>query len=56
MADKFNSRFVFSITEETKRQLDFIAGEQECSAASLIRRLIKQEYKKSTSRNKNNKV
>ena len=38
------SRFVFSITDETRNQLNMIAKEQECSAAAIIRRLIKQEY------------
>lgn len=45
MAD-FKSRFVFSITETTKNQLDAISKDQECSAAAMIRRLIKEEYLK----------
>lgn len=45
MAD-FKTRFVFSISNDTKNQLDTIANEQECSAAAVLRRLIKQEYTK----------
>lgn len=32
------------MTEDTKQQLDILAKEQECSAASLLRRLIKLEF------------
>ena len=43
---KYKNRFVFSMSEDTKKQLDIIADDNDCSAAAILRRLIKQEFQR----------
>lgn len=50
------SRFLFSISDETRTQLEYMATIHECSSAALIRQLIRNEYTQMTSNENSNHI